>query len=54
MLEGLGFNLCVAPFLKVCVPNLTRGQKLELLELVGAGSDVLQEVELERTKSEGQ
>ena len=22
MLEGLGFNLCVTPFLNVCVPNL--------------------------------
>ena len=21
VLEGLGFNLCVAPFLNVCVPN---------------------------------
>ena len=25
MLEGLGFNLCVAPFLNVCVPNLPQG-----------------------------
>ena len=24
MLEGLGFNLCVAPFLNVCVLNLTQ------------------------------
>ena len=24
MLEGLGFNLCVAPFLNVCVLNLSR------------------------------
>ena len=23
MLEGLGFNLCVAPFLNVCVVNLS-------------------------------
>ena len=23
MLEGLGFNLCVAPFLNICVLNLT-------------------------------
>ena len=23
MLEGLGFNLCVAPFLNVCVLNLS-------------------------------
>ena len=25
MLEGLGFNLCDAPFLNVCVPNLPQG-----------------------------
>ena len=25
MLEGLGFNLCVAPFLNVSVPNLPQG-----------------------------
>ena len=25
MLEGLGFNLCVAPFLNICVPNLPQG-----------------------------
>ena len=25
MLEGLGFNLCVAPFLNVCVLNLPQG-----------------------------
>ena len=25
MSEGLGFNLCVAPFLIVCVPNLPQG-----------------------------
>ena len=24
MLEGLGFNLCVAPFLNICVLNLTQ------------------------------
>ena len=24
MLEGLGFNLCVVPFLNVCVLNLSR------------------------------
>ena len=24
MSEGLGFNLCVAPFLNVCVPNLPK------------------------------
>ena len=27
MLEGLGFNLCVAPFLNVCVPNLPQRVK---------------------------
>ena len=27
MLEGLGFNLCVAPFLNICVPNLPWGVK---------------------------
>ena len=27
MSEGLGFNLCVAPFLHVCVPNLPQGVK---------------------------
>ena len=25
MLEGLGFNLCVAPFLNICVLNLSQG-----------------------------
>ena len=25
MLEGLGFNLCVVPFLNICVPNLPQG-----------------------------
>ena len=25
MLEALGFNLCVAPFLNICVPNLLQG-----------------------------
>ena len=27
MLEGLDFNLCVVPFLNVCVPNLPQGVK---------------------------
>ena len=26
MLEGLGFNLCVVPFLNICVLNLPQGQ----------------------------
>ena len=25
--EGLGFNLCVAPLLNICVPNLPQGVK---------------------------
>ena len=27
MSEGLGFNLCVAPFINICVPNLPQGVK---------------------------
>ena len=27
MSEGLGFNLCVVPFLNVCVPNLPQRVK---------------------------
>ena len=34
MLEGLGFNLCVAPFLNVCVLNLSRRVGAEV---VGCG-----------------
>ena len=26
MSEGLGFNLCVAPFLNICVPNLPQSR----------------------------
>ena len=29
MLEGLGFNLCVAPFLNICVLNLSRRVRVE-------------------------
>ena len=29
MSEGLGFNLCVAPFLNVCVLNLSRRVGME-------------------------
>ena len=29
MLEGLGFNLCVAPFLNICVLNLPQGLRME-------------------------
>ena len=39
MLEGLGFNLCVAPFLNICVLNLfQRGRKMS--EVVRVGSEV--------------
>ena len=34
MLEGLGFNLCVAPFLNVCVLNLSQRVRVEV---VGGG-----------------
>ena len=34
MLEGLGFNLCVAPFLNVCVLNLSWRVRVEV---VGGG-----------------
>ena len=40
MLKGLGFNLCVAPFLNICVPNLPQGQGQRLLEVVGVGLEV--------------
>ena len=29
MSEGLGFNLCVAPFLNICVLNLTQRVRAE-------------------------
>ena len=34
MSEGLGFNLCVAPFLNVCVLNLSQRVRVEV---VGGG-----------------
>ena len=44
MLEGLGFNLCVAPFLNVCVLNLPRrvgsGECWRMSEAVGVWSEV--------------
>ena len=40
MSEGLGFNLCVAPFLNICVPNLPQGQGQRMLEMVGVGLEV--------------
>ena len=39
--EGLGFNLCVVPFLNVCVSNLTKGQKSEM---VGGGQSLVRGV----------
>ena len=47
MLEGLGFNLCVAPFLNVCVPNLPQGSKTEY---VGGGQSWVGGVVLELDK----
>ena len=32
MSEGLGFNLCVVPFLNVCVPNLSWRVRAEVVE----------------------
>ena len=29
MLEGLGFNLCVVPFLNICVLNLSQRVRVE-------------------------
>ena len=40
MSEGLGFNLCVVPFLNVCVPNLLQGWGWRMSEVVGVGSEV--------------
>ena len=34
MSKELGFNLCVVPFLNVCVPNLPQGLRMEY---VGGG-----------------
>ena len=31
MLEGLGFNLCVVPFLNVCVLNLSQRVRVEVV-----------------------
>ena len=44
MSEGLGFNLCVAPFLNVCVLNLTRRVGVED---VGGGRSWVRGVVLE-------
>ena len=38
MLEGFGFNLCVVPFLNICVLNLTSGgQEQRMLGVVRVG-----------------
>ena len=37
MSEGLGFNLCVVPFLNICVSNLPQGQGWSMSEVVGVG-----------------
>ena len=44
MLEGLGFNLCVAPFLNVCVLNLSWRVRAEV---VGGGWSWVRGVVLE-------
>ena len=31
MSEGLGFNLCVAPFLNICVLNLSQRVRVEVV-----------------------
>ena len=40
MSEGLGFNLCVVPFLNVCVPDLPQGQGQSMLEVVRVGLEM--------------
>ena len=44
MLEGLGFNLCVVPFLNVCVLNLSWRVRVEV---VGGGQSWVRGVVLE-------
>ena len=51
--EGLGFNLCVAPSLNVCVPNLPQGQGQRMSEVVGVWLEVfILEMDEERLRSE--
>ena len=53
MSEGLGFNLCVAPFLNVCVPNLPQGQGQRMSEVVRVGLEVvILEMDEERLRLE--
>ena len=40
MSEGLGFNLCVAPFQNIYDSNLPQGQGPRMSEVVGVGSEV--------------
>ena len=47
MSEGLGFNLCVAPFLNVCIPNYLRRSRTEN---VGGGWSLVGGVVLELDK----
>ena len=44
MSEGLGFNLCVAPFLNICVLNLSQRVRAEV---VGGGWSWVRGVVLE-------
>ena len=44
MSEGLGFNLCVVPFLNVCVLNLSQRVRVEV---VGGGRSWVRGVVLE-------
>ena len=52
MSEGLGFNLCVVPFLNVCVLNLSQRVRTEV---VGGGQSwvrgVILEVDRRRLRS---
>ena len=41
MSEGLGFNLCVVPFLNICFLNLSQRVGAEMSEVVGVRSEVL-------------
>ena len=43
MSEGLGFNLCVAPFLNACVPNLPQWSRMEN---VGGGQSWVRDIVL--------
>ena len=49
MSEGLGFNLCVAPFLNVCVLNLSRRVGAED---VGGGQSWVRGIVLESDRKE--